>query len=86
MWYKMVPEIKSRVEGTCTHELVVPVSTTFRPLGSLSVACTYVPGAQPYHHPHQKEGQVLWFEARTPKMTSPYSPSTFTNDLDSIIC
>ena len=70
MWYKMVPEIKSRVEGTCTHELVVSVSTTFRPLGSLSVACRT--GCTTVYPPHQKEGQVLWFEAPTaPKMTSP---------------
>ena len=51
MWYKMVPEIKSRVEGTCTHELVVSVSTTFRPLGSLSVACTYRVHNRHVYHP-----------------------------------
>lgn len=63
MWYKMVPEIKSRVEGTCTHELVVSVFTTFRPLvvvcqllvrtGCTTVTCII----------HPEEGQVLWFEA-----------------------
>ena len=62
MWYKMVPEIKSRVEGTCTHELVVSVSTTFRPLGSLSVACTTYRVHNRIIHT-KKEGQVLWFEA-----------------------
>jgi hypothetical protein len=60
----MVPEIKSRVEGTCTHELVVSVSTTFRPLvvvcqllvrtGCTTVTYIIHPTIQ-----QQEEGQVL---------------------------
>jgi len=83
MWYKMVPEIKSRVEGTCTHELVVSVFTTFRPLvvvcqllvrtGCTTVTCII----------HPEEGQVLWFEAAPTK--SRHSKNDFTSN-DSIIC
>jgi hypothetical protein len=80
MWYKMVPEIKSRVEGTCTHELVVSVSTTFRPLVVVCqllvrTGCTTVTYII---HPTPRGGpSALWFEAPTksqgtsPKMISP---------------